>query len=397
MTIVIMGWGRYHVRPLRASKNVLPTLRYVDGEVVLEGPTGILVGKVGTYSDELTAYLRFDYLKGLQSISGKNVFIVTEERVAGPQYDICIELPNDIMAAYQTLTELMIAGHIRGFEVESPTASQIQHWETETTLFNIAYQQPVRHRLLHLPRRALTSAVASFILFKIRTDRRVRQRLEPAVGKELSIDDAKTFAGDMIAVAEFYEIPLDMLLGIGAMENNYLDIRGDLKHAVWKKHAQRGDIILRRRRGRVLVSNYSIGPWQITRETLRYAHSLYLIDKRDYGQLPARLVPPKKLDFEHVDSHILTTYAGLLLRNLLDYFHGDVQKAQGAYNGGRQKPNSEYASGVDTVASYARRVVGLAAGRKGNAVSETSLVVANKGDPLQSEIAEPPVSEKKPE
>ena len=37
---------------------------------------------------------------------------------------------------------------------------------------------------------------------------------------------------------------------------------------------------------------------------------------------------------------------------------------------------------VATVASYARRVVGLAAGRKGNAVSETSLVVAqNKAQP----------------
>jgi hypothetical protein len=230
--------------------------------------------------------------------------------------------------------------------------------------------------------------VASFILFKIRTDRRVRRRLEPVADKELSIDDAKTFAADMIAVAEFYEIPLDMLLGIGAMENNYLDIRGDLKHAVWKKHAQKGDIILRRRRGRVLVSNYSLGPWQITRETLRYAHSLYVRDKRDYGKLPDRLRPPQRLDLEHIDSHMLTTYAGLLLRNLLDYFQGDVQKAQGAYNGGRKNPNLDYSSGVATVASYARRVVGLAVGRKGNAVSELSLVVASKAESPQPANAE---------
>lgn len=80
----------------------------------------------------------------------------------------------------------------------------------------------------------------------------------------------------------------------------------------------------------------------------------------------------------------MTTYAGLLLRNLLDHFHGDAQKAQGAYNGGRQKPNLDYSSGVATVASYARRVVGLAAGRKGNAVRETSLVIADKEGPTQS-------------
>jgi hypothetical protein len=85
---------------------------------------------------------------------------------------------------------------------------------------------------------------------------------------------------------------------------------------------------------------------------------------------------------------VLTTYAGLLLRNLLDYFQGDVHKAQGAYNGGRKNPNLGYSSGVATVASYARRVVGLAVGRKGNAVSELSLVVASKADPPQSANAE---------
>jgi hypothetical protein len=333
---------------------------------------------VGTYRDELTAYLHLDYLKGIRSIAGDRIFLVTQEENGGPQYGIYLELTDDMLEAERCLAALMGAGHIKGFDMQSPTTSVIQHWQKETTLFNAAYRKPVKERLLHLPRKALTSAVASFILFKVRTDRRVRERLEPAAGKELSIEDARNFAADMITVAEFYDIPLDMLLGIGAMENNYLDIRGDLKHAVWKKHAQKGDIVLRRRHGRVLVSNYSIGPWQITRETLRYAHSLYLQDKRDYTKLPERLRPPQHLDLEHIDSHVLTTYAGLLLRNLLDYFHGDVAKAQGAYNGGRKNPNLDYSTGVATVASYARRVVGLAAGRKGNAVSQTPLVVAAK-------------------
>ncbi len=341
-------------------------------------PGGTLVGKVGSYTDEFAAYLPFDYLRGIQSISGSRLFIVTEEMNSGPQYNIYLELPNDILAADHTLSGLAIAGHIKGFELESPPVSEIQKWKEETDLFNAAYQQPVRKRLLRLPRKALTSAVASFILFKVRTDRRVRERLEPAAAKELSIEDARNFAADMIAVSEFYDIPLDMLLGIGAMENNYLDIRGDLKHAIWKKHAQRGDIILRRRHGRVLVSNYSIGPWQITRETLRYAHSLYLHDKRDYEKLPPRLRPPRELDLDHINSDVLTIYAGLLLRNLLDYFHGDVEKAEGAYNGGRKDPNLSYSSGVSTVASYARRVVGLAAGRKGNAVSQSPVVVVGK-------------------
>jgi hypothetical protein len=141
------------------------------------------------------------------------------------------------------------------------------------------------------------------------------------------------------------------------MENDYMDVDGDLSHAVWKKRVQRGDIVLRRTRKRVMVSDYAIGTWQITRETLRAAHQLYLRDKRDYSQLPARLRPPRELDVNSVNDAVLTTYAGLLLRDLLDHFGGDVDKAIGAYNGGVRNPNPAYASGVKTVADYARRIL----------------------------------------
>ena len=141
------------------------------------------------------------------------------------------------------------------------------------------------------------------------------------------------------------------------MENDYMDVDGDLTHAVWKKRAQRDDIILRRGRKRVMVSNYAMGTWQITRETLRAAHQLYLKDKRDYSLLPARLRPPRMLNLNSVDDAVLTTYAGLLLRGLLDHFDGDVNKAIGAYNGGVRTPNPAYAAGVKTVAEYARRVL----------------------------------------
>jgi hypothetical protein len=173
----------------------------------------------------------------------------------------------------------------------------------------------------------------------------------------LSHEQATELAADIVAVAEFYDLPLDVFLGIGAMENNYLSIRGDLNHAVWKKKAARDDIILKRRRGRVLVSNYSIGVWQITRETLRYAHALYLTDKRDYSQLPERLRPPPTLELDLTNSHVLTAYAGLLLRDLLDHFNGDVDKAVGAYNGGPRNPNLQYAAGVEAVAAYARNIL----------------------------------------
>jgi hypothetical protein len=106
-----------------------------------------------------------------------------------------------------------------------------------------------------------------------------------------------------------------------------------------------------------MVSDYAMGTWQITRETLRAAHQLYLHDKRDYSGLPSRLRPPRQLDLNNVNDAVLTTYAGLLLRDLLDHFGGNVEKAIGAYNGGVRTPNQDYASGVKTIADYARRIL----------------------------------------
>ncbi|HEX8712941.1 MAG TPA: hypothetical protein VF730_13775 [Terracidiphilus sp.] len=379
VALIVSGyfWLRY-VQPLYAYfPDMVPRVAFINGRMLLPMPNGNLAASVGSYSDELTAYLHFDYVKGIQSLAGLNVFLVTREVKGTPLYTLYVQMPNDLLVSGNTLAKLVGEGYIRDWDLNSPPTVQILEWEKETSLFDAAYRQPVQEKLLQLPRDALTSAVASFILFKVRTDRRVRMHLEPADGKELTSDDARDFAADMISVAEFYQIPLDMLLGIGAMENNYLDVRGDLQLAVWKRRAEPGDIVLRRRHGRVLVSDYSVGPWQITRETLRYAHELYLRDRaHDYNQLPERLRPPRKLDFDHVSTGVLTTYAGLLLRHLLDYFHGDVQLAEGAYNGGRGDPNPKYSAGVEMVASYARQMVGMAAGRKGNAVSETSLVVA---------------------
>jgi hypothetical protein len=51
--------------------------------------------------------------------------------------------------------------------------------------------------------------------------------------------------------------------------------------------------------------------------TLRYVHNLYLRDQRNYSQLPERLRPPKVFELDLTDSHVLTTYAGLLLRDLV--------------------------------------------------------------------------------
>lgn len=93
------------------------------------------------------------------------------------------------------------------------------------------------------------------------------------------------------------------------------------------------------------------------RETLRAAHRLYQLDRRDYSLLPEHLRPPRKLDLNDVSGPVLTTCAGLLLRELLDHYHGDMQQAIGAYNGGTIAPNLRHALAVTSIADYARRIL----------------------------------------
>jgi soluble lytic murein transglycosylase-like protein len=74
------------------------------------------------------------------------------------------------------------------------------------------------------------------------------------------------------------------------------------------------------------------------------------------------------LNVNEVDPEILTTYAGLLLRDLLDRFNGDVSLAIGAYNGGPGNPNMKYHEGVQAAALHARRVLEQAAALNGESV-----------------------------
>jgi hypothetical protein len=354
----VAGWVtvRTWPRPIHLAIAPLPPVRFERGKMIVALPTKALLAEVGRFDDELSAYLWFDYLRSRPGVEGSQVLLTVLEKDQVPVYRIEVVLPNDALSAIPFLADLEAKGFIEGFDLVFTTPAQVQNRRVQTSVFVAAYRKPVAKKLETLPRKNLLSSTAHFLAFKSRTDPRVRGAAESRLSS-LSHKQSMELAADIVAVAEFYGWPLDVFLGIAARENNYLSIRGDINHAIWKKKPAKDDIILKRRRHRVLVSDYSIGVWQITRETLRYAHALFLKDKRDYSQLPERLRPPKTLELDLTDSHVLTTYAGLLLRDLLDGFNGDVEKAVGAYNGGPRNPNLRYAAGVQAVAEYARNVL----------------------------------------
>ena len=337
----------------------LPAPKIQGDHLVLPFSPGIASAKVATFHDQLEAFLHFEYLRGREARAGSDtsrILLTAADTTTGPSYEIFIVCDNDLLTAMPYLAQLEGRNLITGYDLNTWTEQDLAYYQQQSRMFDVAYGIPTEQKLESLNSFQLLPALARFLVFKSQTDNRVLYQGDSAP-RPLTREQATQLAADILDVARFYDLPLDYFLGVGAMENDYMDVNGDLDHAVWKKRAQRDDIVLRRTRKRVMVSDYALGTWQITRETLRAAHQLYLKDKRDYSKLPARLRPPRVLDLNSVDDAVLTTYAGLLLRGLLDHFGGDVDKATGAYNGGVKTPNPAYASGVKTVAEYARRVL----------------------------------------
>ncbi len=317
-----------------------------------------LVGFLGHYDNELFAYLMFDLAQSRVSADSREMMLMLNPGDR-PTYAVAVQCPDDLVDCADEMARLRSRGIGNASHWAFLTPASVAHLREETQVFIQAWNGPVHDVFRDLSPTQRAAYVSRFLRFKAATDRRV---LGDSALSPLSHEEAAGLAGDIIAVADFYDLPLSYFLGIGAMENNYLNVNGDLRHRVWKRRADPGDIVVRRGKRGVLVENPALGVWQITRETLRFAHSLYLQDRsRDYSKLPARLLPPRELDIDHVPPETLTTYAGLLLRYLLDHFHGDVSLAVGAYNGGPGSPNSTYEMGVSRVAEYARRILDRAA------------------------------------
>jgi hypothetical protein len=344
--------------PASAAPRV-PATAVQGNRIVVPFAAGVGAAEVATFNDQLEAFLRFEYLRGREARNGHDtsrILLTALDTAKGPSYKIFIVTDNDLLTSVPQLAELEGRNLIPHYELYTWSQKDFAYYEQQSHMFDVAYDMPTEEKLETLNSFKLLPALARFLIFKSETDNRVLGGND-AAPRPLTREQATQLAADILDVAHFYGLPLDYFLGVGAMENDYMDVNGDLTHAVWKKRVQRGDIVLRRTRKRVMVSDYAIGTWQITRETLRAAHQLYLRDKRDYSRLPARLRPPRELDLNSVNDAVLTTYAGLLLHDLLDHFGGDVDKAIGAYNGGVRTPNAAYASGVKTVADYARRIL----------------------------------------
>lgn len=372
----VFAW-RYWERKLEPVRPqaLAPRVELSEAGVRVAVPGLHLVADLGEFDDELIAYLMTGYLRSTVEREGRLCWLTYERVDDGIRYIIRLQPAQDMLRAIPYLAGLVAAKRIPSITYKWVRQEVTARYRTQSDTFDMAYGLPVKRRLERLSRQELSAYIRRFIQFKAATDGRVR-RGDEGLPPPPKGEDAHRMAEDIIAVADFFELPLEFFLGIGAMENNYMNVKGDLGNATWKRRAQKGDIILKRGRRGVLVLNESSGVWQVTRETLRYAHRLYRKDTRDYSQLPEHLRPPQELNLDEVSPGVLTTYAGLFFRNLLDRFDGDVATAVAAYNGGPGNPNMRYQEGVKLVAEYARRVMEQAAGLQGRPAAGMQFLTA---------------------
>lgn len=356
----LLVWGAAYYRPQALPPAPAPA-------------AGVILAEVARFDDEIFAYLMFNHLRGRIGFRGVELLLTYENPRLDPHYAITAVFPDDPVRAQEVLWYNVALRDIAGFEWRLADRAAVELRRKQSAVFEAAYELPVKRGLDQLSRAEKEEILRRFVRFKSKTDPRIRLG-QPV--PQLTREEASQIAADILEVADFFDIPLDFFLGIGAMENNFMDVKGDLGHAVWKRRAQKGDVVLRRARGRVLVLNESSGAWQITRETLRHTHALYLKDERDYTLLPERLRPPREINLDEVKPEHLTTYAGLLFRDLIDRFEGDITLAAGAYNGGPGRPNLQYAEGVERAAAHARTVMEQISALYGRRVVETPFITA---------------------
>ncbi|MCP5113691.1 MAG: hypothetical protein GY953_22890, partial [bacterium] len=242
------AWHHFQRQTLELSPRTLaPVWEVRDGVPAVTQSELAFVATVATFDDELYGYFNFDYLRGRSIVQGAEVLLTHKSTPDMPAlYPVMIHLDGDLLTALPFLENLRTSGYIPAYDWRFVSPAQLQKFKQQSAVFVAAYNLPVQRTLEGFTPAQVHEYVRRFVVFKSRTDPRVRKGIQP-VPPTLTSEEAGRLATDIITVADFFWLPLEFFLGIGAMENNYMDVDGDLKHAVWKSREQAGDIVLRRR------------------------------------------------------------------------------------------------------------------------------------------------------
>lgn len=275
-------------------------------KVAITFPGRHLIARAGEYPDELDAY---QAVLNLRETAGPAVPIAATRSTASAA--VILELPDDLLQTVPILEQLR--GTLLGRSVDWAVTGreQLRQWREESLLFEEIYGD--------LPRRRKT-----------------------APGQPAYI------VRDIVTVARFYDLSPRFFRPVPYPHR--------LPASRWTRYPRANQAVLLRNPAAALVVENDSVEWQEVLDALIHAQALVDADRRDYASLPDRLQPSRRLDLE-TRPDALFTYAGVLLRHLVDKAGGENLEAITARADRPDNPNVRYDPGVRRAAMYARRVL----------------------------------------
>lgn len=265
-----------------------------------------LIARAGEYGDELDAY---QAVLNLRETAGPAVPIAATRSTTSAA--VFLELPDDLLKTVPVLERLR--GTRVGTTVDWAVTQreQVSDWREESLLFEEIYGD--------LPRR-----------------------------RSASTGPPAHIVRDIVAIARFYDLSPRFFRPVPYPQR--------LPASRWTQYPGANHaVLLRNPAGTLVVENDSV-EWQEVLDALIHAQALVDADRRDYASLPDRLQPSRRLDLEKRPD-ALFTYAGVLLRHLVDKAGGENLEAITARADRPDNPNVRYDPGVRRAAMYARRVL----------------------------------------
>ena len=301
-----------------------PVPRMVGRSTVLEFPGRIVVVRLGTAAGDVDAYRRLRSLRS-GARDGSPVVSVDEAQDA---FDILLMIRNDALAAVQTVEHIRSSGTAPSdldWFVAAPEV--VESWEAQTRILEALYRQ------VRLGPGRPDSHDA-------RSDRNA----------------GRSMLADIVAVARHYSMPVNLFELAGTVDTDYIDGTGHIRAARWRSEPSPKEVVIVRSNGRALTVPLDDPSWKLTEEAMQYAHALYMQDRSAGAPVAGLPQPPPTFNSE-TRPDVCVTYAGRILRDLLDHCGGDARCTAHAMAVDPADPNVRLDLGVRRVALYAARVM----------------------------------------
>ena len=255
-------WGGYLLWPRALAPAPLPSLpvcQIVGEQITVTLPGAYLLAEIAQYDDEFLAFLMFDHLRGVSPLNQAEVLLGYRIVANRPKYLVLVHLENNLLTGLASLFRLQAERLISDFQWRFSDWETLKTRRQQSQMFETAYNLPIQRKLESIAPLELATYMREFIRFKSLTDPRVRKGIG-LIPDVPSRAEAHRLATDIIAVTGFFDLPVDFFLGVGAMENNFMYMKGDLGHTIWKRRAEKGDMVLKRYQGRVCLLYTSPSP-----------------------------------------------------------------------------------------------------------------------------------------